>query len=220
MKLKKVLMFAACALAVALLLPLYGCGKTIDYLNYVSEKRTDIFLYADDDLAIKIQCSQKEQPFSADGYRGDVSPLVEIFVSLPKNPETLEVSVEGHEGEMNYHAVENRFELSFSAKAFTADHVDVTLTYGGESKTYSALNVRHAGIMSCDEALKCVVEHDSGLFESLTTNRLFDGEIFVRLLYDEDCYYYVGICDKTKHITAYLIDGEHGKIIAKKELQG
>ena len=68
--------------------------------------------------------------------------------------------------------------------------------------------------------VKCVIEHDRKLFEGLTENRLFLGEIYVRLLYDEGCYYYVGVCDKSKHVTAYLIDGEHGKVIATKDIQG
>ena len=197
-----------------------GCGRGVDYTKYISEKRHEVYLYEDDAVSVKIQCSDKEQPFAADGYRGDVSPLVEIFVTLPKNPEEIEVSVEGHGGEMNYQAVDKRFELSFSAEAFKKDGVDVTLTYDGESKTYTALSVKYAGVMSCEDAVKCVVEHDRALFDGLTKNGLFDGEIFVRLLFDEGCYYYIGICDKTLHITAFLIDGESGKILATKSLQG
>ena len=71
----------------------------------------------------------------------------------------------------------------------------------------------------CEQALSCVVEHDRELFDSMTANGLFDGEIFIRLLYDEGCYYYVGVCNKQKNIKAYLLDGERGKIIATKELQ-
>ncbi len=220
MKRKHTLVFAFTAAAAAMLLPVFGCGKSVDYTKYISEKRTEVYIYEDDTVSVNVRCSEKEQPFSADGYLGDVSPLCEIFVTLPKTPDELEVSVEGHGGEMNYQAVDKRFELSFSAEAFKKDGVDVTLTYGGESKTYTALNVKHAGVMSCEQAVNCVVEHDKALFEGLTKNNLFDGEIFVRLLYDEACYYYVGVCDKTKHITAYLIDGESGKILATKSLQG
>ena len=149
-----------------------------------------------------------------------MNDLIEIFVSLPKTFDCVEVSVEGCGGEMNYQSVENRYYLSFSAAAFQGDSVDVTLSYGGESKTYSALSVLYAGVMSCDEAVKCVIEHDKTLFENLTKNRLFDGEISVRLLYDEGCYYYVGVCDKNRHVTAFLIDGERGIVIATQELQG
>lgn len=217
-KSKIVLIFTA--VLAAALLPVLGCGRGVDYTRYISEKRTEVYLYEDDAVSVKIQCSEKEQPFAADGYVGAVSPLCEIFVTLPKNPEELEVSVEGHGGEMNYQAVDKRFYLSFSAPAFNKDGVEVTLTYGGEQKTFNALSVKYAGVMSCEQAVNCVVEHDRALFEGLTKNNLFDGEIFVRLLFDEGCYYYVGVCDKSCHITAFLIDGESGKILATKSMQG
>ncbi len=197
-----------------------GCARGVDYPAFISEKRTDIFIYKDDDKEIKIYCSEREQPYAADGIMGDICPIVEIFVTLPKNPQELEVSVESVEGEMNYRSVENCFYLSFTAAAFGKASVDVTLTYDGKSETFSALSVRYAGVMSCEQAVLCAAEHDKELFESLMKKGAFDGEIYVRLLYDEGCYYYVGVCDKSKKITAYLVDGEKGKVIAKKHLEG
>lgn len=208
------------AILCAFLLFFAGCQRKVNYLKYVSEKRTNIYLYEDDGISVKIYCVSREYPYSTDGVCGQMNDLIEVFVTLPKTYNEVEISLAGNEGEMNYQAVESRYYLSFSAKEFTGDSVDVTLTYGGESKTYPALSVLYAGVMSCDEAVKCVAEHDKKLFDSLTQNGLFDGEISVRLLYDEGCYYYVGICDKSKHIAAYLIDGERGIVIATKEIQG
>lgn len=220
MKIKLFALGAVCATVCAASFAFSGCMKQVDYSAYVSERRTNIFLYEDDTTAVKIHCSQKEQPYAADGFKGEMSDLIEIFVTLPKVYDTVEVSVANLSGEMTYQAVEKRFYLSLSAPEFTANSVDVTLNFDGESKTFSALSVKDGGVMSCDEAVKCVAEHARELFDGLTANGLFDGEIFVRLLYDEGCYYYVGVCDKTKHVSAYLIDGEKGKVISTKELQG
>lgn len=206
--------------ACALILPVTGCSKQVNYLDYVSERRSEIYVYADDDTSVKIYCSEKEQPYKADGIKGDVCPVTEVFVTLPKNPQELDISLEGQGGEMNYRAVENCFYLSFTAEAFNKKSVDVTLTLDGESKTYTALSVKYDGVMSCDEAVLCVAENKRELFESMTSNGLFDGEIYVRLLYDEGCYYYVGIINKAEHISAFLIDGEHGKIVVSKEIDG
>ena len=74
--------------------------------------------------------------------------------------------------------------------------------------------------MDCESAVKCVTEHNPDLFASLTENKIFKGEIYVRLLYDEGCYYYVGVCDREKNINAFLVDGVRGKIIANKKLNG
>ncbi len=202
-------------------LTLTGCQKkTVNYADYISEKRTGIYLYSADGLEIKIYISEKETPYTADGIKGNVSPLTEIFVTLPENKDEVNVSAGSLHGEMNYRAVENCYYLSSSDSAITGDSVEVTLSYGEDSQTYSAGSVLHSGIISCEEALKCAVEHDGTLFDSLTENGIFGGEIFVRLIYDDGCYYYVGVCDRNKKINAYLVDGEHGKIIAQKELNG
>lgn len=209
-----------CVLFISLagIFALSGCAKGVDYLSYVSEKRTDIYRYSADGLEINIFISEKETPYSADGIRGNVSALTEIFVSLPENRDEVKVSVGGINGEMNYRAVENDYYLSVSDASLKGENAEVTLTYGEESKTYSAMSVRHSGIISCDDALKCVTEHDKELFASLTDGNIFLAEIYIRLLYDEGCYYYVGVCDRDKKINAYLVDGEHGKIIATKQI--
>lgn len=209
-----------CALLCTVTFLFSGCAKKINYADYISERRTEIYLYEDDGLSIKIYCSEREQPYAADGIKGETCDIVEIFVSLDKNPEEIEVSVEGLGGEMSYRALDDCFYISFSAAAFKKASVDVALSYGGKEYTYKALTAIYAGVLSPNDALKCVIDSDKELFESLTKNNIFNGEIYIRLLYDEGCYYYVGVCDRQKRIFAYLVDGEHGKIIARKTLQG
>ncbi len=199
---------------------LSSCAKEVDYTKYVSERRSNIYLYSDDERSVTLNCTEREQPYAADGYRGDMCSLIEILVSFSHNPESVALGVGEYSGEMNYESVENRYFLSFSAEAFESETVEVTLTCGGESNTYTCLGARTAGVMSCDDAVKCVIEYDRALFDGMTKNGVFAGEIFVRLLYDDGCYYYVGICGKDKKISAYLLDGERGKIIATKQLQG
>lgn len=196
-----------------------GCRKKVDYLSYVSEKRTNIYLYSNDGLEIKIYISEKETPYSADGIKGEMSGLTEIYVTLPKNYDEVNVSVGDAEGEMSYRAVENCYYISF-ADAVAGDSADVSLSCGYDSYTCTAVSVLYDGVMDCDSAVKCVTEHDGELFTSMTENGIFRGEIYVRLLYDEGCYYYVGVCDRDKNISAYLVDGERGKIIATKKLNG
>ncbi len=207
------IVFAACFLGGC-----KGCKESVNYLDYVSEKRTDIYLYSNDGLEIKIYLSEKEMPYCADGIKGDVSKLCEIFVTLPKNYEEVNIYVGGIDGEMNYKAADNLYYLSSSGCNVSGDSTAVTLKYGETSAEFTAMNVKYKGVLSCDEAASCIIEHESELFKSMTENGVFLGEIYVRLLYDEACYYYVGICDRNGKITAFLVDGEKGKIIAKKEL--
>ena len=195
-----------------------GCQKQVNYLSYISEKRSNIYLYSDDEIQIKIHVSERESPYSTDGIKGDVSEFCEIFVTLPKNFDEVNISVCGVSGQMNYKAVENCYYLSQSGGNIAGEKVDVSLTFGGESKQYPAVSVLYDGVISCEQAVQCAIDHDGELFKSLTQKDIFLAEIFVRLLYDDGCYYYVGVCDRNKKITAFLIDGERGTVIATKEL--
>ena len=195
-----------------------GCGKKMNYLNYISEKRSNIYLYSDDEFEIKIHVSEREAPYSTDGIKGDVSGFTEIFVKLPKNYNEVEIHAADIAGQMNYRSVENCYYLSQSDGNIAGDDVKVTLTFGGECREYTAVSVLYSGVITCEDAVKCAIDHDTELFESLTQKDVFLGEIFVRLLYDDGCYYYVGVCDRNKKITAFLVDGERGTILATKEL--
>ncbi len=214
---RKIILFSVMLCAAVCILG--GCAKSVNYLDYVSEKRTDIYLYSNDGLEIKIYLSEKETPYSTDGIKGDMNSLTEIYVSLPRNYDEVNVSVCGAEGEMNYRAVENCYYLRLPDGKISGESAEVTLTYGGESRTYSAVSVLYDGVIGCDGAVNCVIDREAELFQSLTENNVFLGEIYVRLLYDEGCYYYVGVCDRNNKINAYLVDGERGKVIASKELE-
>lgn len=199
---------------------LSGCNTQPDYTGYISEKRSEIYIYKDDIADITVHCVSREQPYNADGICGNMCDLVEIFVKLSPVPESVEAELGGYSGEMNYQAVDERFTASYSAPAFNAEGIDITLNFGGESHTYRALSVLDSGVLSCEQVLNYAIEYDGELFKSLTKGRDFSGEIYVRLLYDEGCYYYVGVCDRNKNITAYLLDGGIGKVIATKKING
>lgn len=202
----------------AAVLPFTACNTQTDYTQYISEKRSEIYLYKDDTAEITVNCVSREQPYNADGICGDMCDLVEIFVKLTPTPDSVEISLEGYSGEMNYEAVNTRFTASYTSPAFMREGIDVVITADGNEKSYTVLSVLDSGVLSCEQALSCAVEHDRELFTSLTRKRDFAGEIYVRLLYDEGCYYYVGVCDRDKNITAYLLDGGIGKVIATKKI--
>ncbi len=214
---KKIVIPALCLLSAATLFG--GCKKNVNYLDYISEMRYGIWLYSSDGLEVKIYRSAKENPYNADGIKCEMTDLTEVFVTLPKNYDDVELSIGSSGGEMSYRAVDNCYYISF-AEGISGDSVNLTLTCGDDSYTCAAVSVLYGGVMDCNGAVKCVVEHDKELFSNMCENGIFCGEIFVRLLYDEGCYYYVGVCDRDKNISAYLVDGERGKIIATKKING
>ena len=210
--------FIAVICAAAAVLSISGCAVNVDYTRYITESRSEIYIYSDDDTNIKIYCVSREQPYCADGICGNLCNLREIFITFTKTPESVEIIIDGFTAEMNYEAVEKQFTLNYSAAALNADGVDISLICDGIQKNYRVLNVKDNGVISCEQAVKCAAEYDAELFKNLTTRRDFKGEIYVRLLYDEGCYYYVGVCDRDKNITAYLLDGGIGKVITSKKI--
>jgi lipoprotein len=195
-----------------------GCAKHTDYSDYISEKRYDVYLYGGDDTEIKLYCSDKESPYVADGIKGNVNGLVEIYAKLSGDCEKVTISSKSFQGgEMSYLTVRDCWYISFSGNSFDGNEITVSLDCDGKATEYKLLSVVTDGLISCEQALECVKEHAGTLFDELTENGIFNGEIFIRLLYDEKCYYYVGICDREGTINAFLVDGQSGRIIAERE---
>jgi hypothetical protein len=212
---KKNFFILCCFFVVCTLLS--ACSKKIDYTNYISEERYNIYLYSSDDTQIKIYAEKRENPFCTDGIKGNVENVIEVFVTLPKTCQKAEIATDVLKGELSYNSKDCNYYLSGTG-TLSGDSVKVKLSVDGEEQSYTATSVLYSGVITPAAALACVVERESELMESLTEGNIFKGEIYVRLLYDEGCYYYVGICTRDKKIKAFLVDGERGKIITTKEL--
>lgn len=199
-----------------------GCANTVDYTTSVSDRRYDIFMYGDDDLTAKLYLGKREAPFVADGICGEVGPYNELTISFSENltstPNTVVVAGNGFGGEMSYVTTKNCFTLSWGEVADFDEQTTITLTYGKQEKECVLTSVLDDATLTCEQALDCVKEYAAERFAAFTQKGYFDGEIFIRLLYDEGCWYYVGLCDKSGNIYAYLVDPARGKVIAERQL--
>ena len=52
----------------------------------------------------------------------------------------------------------------------------------------------------------------------MTDRNGFAGEIYLRLIYEDAPYYYVGIIDRNGGILALLVHSESGKILARRDM--
>lgn len=208
-------------LALLLCLPLAvalpACKKDVDYSAYVSEYRKSVYYYKDDDVEVKIYGVDRETPYAMDGIKGNMNSLTEIYFYSKGTPDTVEVQVAGQGGEMSYLAVTQNFYLSFSGTDLSGASLPVTLLIDGKEKKISADNVAEEGVIDGKRALEYVKEYDGDSFKALTEGKTFNAEIYVRLIYDGGCYYYVGVCDRDKNVHAYLVDGADGRIVAERE---
>lgn len=210
-------LFASLSLCLPIVLSLSACQKKLDYFEYVSEYRKSVYFYEDDVITLKIYSVDKETNNAMDGYKGNVSNVTEVYFESEKSVNEAEIELLGQGGEMSYLAVTRNFYLSFSGAEPSGASIPVTLKIDGEEKNFDVMNVAEEGTIDGKTALKCVVEYDKTGFDNLTEGRNFSGEISVRLLYDEGCFYYVGVCNREKQVHAYLVDGVDGRIIAERE---
>lgn len=199
-------------------LTLTACAKEINYADFISERRAQVYLYEDDSLSVKVHLSSRESPYLSDGYKGEMQDMCEIFVKFAQSPDKVTVRLGESGGEMSYMSVTDSFYISFSARDY-GDAAELTLCWDDEEKTISAPSVLYSGVITPEEALESTRQYDGATFSALTDGNNFEGEIYVRLLSDEGkCYYYVGVTDREGNTSAYLVDGENGNVIAERKL--
>lgn len=211
---KKVILLLIFCTPVCFLLA--SCNRGIDYFGYVSEYRSAVYVLKEDGYELKIYGVERETPYSLDGIKGETGKLVEVYFASDKNYNEVEVEFSGYGGEMSYLSVSRNYYLSFTGGELSGEKIAVTLNLDGKQLSVEAVNVASQTTIDGKTALKCVTEYDGESFEKLTQNGFFAGEIQVRLVYDDGCYYYVGVCDRDGNIHAYLLNGDDGRIIAER----
>ncbi len=216
---KKIFPATICCIVIAasslLLLP--ACKKSVDLNSYVSENRRQVYMCKEDGYELKVFCTDRETPYCADGVKGNIATITEVYYKCNGSPTSVVVEVNGFNGEMNYMSVTNSFYLSFTGDIKSEESLAVKLSVDGKENTIAVKNVFEKGTIDWQQALKCVAEYDGERFERLTERNSFKGEIGIRLIYDDGCYYYVSVCDREKQLKAYLVDGKSGRIITERE---
>ena len=200
---------------------LSACKKELDYFDSVSELRSNVLLAEIDDFSLRIYAVEKEYPYEIDGIKRDVSKRAEFRLIAPSGDAECNLSFvfngETREGELSYDNVKAEYYYSCTLDISKATEIACTLTYGTTQFTLCAKSVKTADTITPKEALNLVVDTDKDTFSALTDKYGFAGEICIRLIYEESPYYYVGVIDRNGKVTAYLLNAESGKILAKRQ---
>ncbi|MBQ8292051.1 MAG: hypothetical protein IJX88_06080 [Clostridia bacterium] len=200
---------------------LSACKKETDYFSYVSELRSNLLLAENDGLALRIYAVKKENPYLADGIPRDSSPRVELYLSAPAGDKdcTVSFSVDKQTlgGDMSFDSVKAEYYYSCTADLSDAEELLCTVTYGENSYELTAKTVRNNDTLSPKEVLKKLLSAETQLFTDMTDKYGFTGEIYLRLLYEDAPYYYIGIIDRNGNTTAFLLSAKTGKVLAKRQ---
>ncbi len=198
-----------------------GCGSEFSLLDYVSENRLDILTGSKDGYLLTVYFTEKESPYLADGIKAEINRLAEFTLTAPDNTATytLSATVNGtlYEGEFSYSAQKNNFNLTLPMDFTDVRSLTCTVLEGKTAHEIVCESVKEESVLSYREILGFLERAEAERIDSLKEKNVFRGEIYVRLLYDDGCYYYVGIIDRNGGVYALLFDAADGKILATRE---
>ena len=201
--------------------PLVKATKALDYFDYVSELRSNILTATQKDYSLRVYAIEREYPYIADGVRRESTSYTEIRFNAPSGDRTCRLtfsaSGKNFNGEAAYDNVKCEYFYSCSADLTNADSLTVQITYGDESFALTALTVKKSNTLSPRQVLNKLQENEKETFALLTEDNAFIGEIYLRLICEDEPYYYVGLITKDGKIRAYLLTADTGKVLAKRE---
>ncbi len=208
-------------LLLCLSLCLFSCKREINYFDYVSELRSNVFLASNDEFSLRIYSVQKESPYTADGVPREINVRTEIWLVAPSGEKecNLSFTVDNtpYGGEMAYDNVKAEYYLACNLDTATLSTIECNITYGETEYTLTAKSVLSQETLSPQTVLKNLASAEAELFTSMTDKYGFAGEIYLRLIYEDSPYYYVGVIDRSGKTNAFLINATSGKILARRE---
>lgn len=198
-----------------------ACKKEVRYFDYVSEVRRNIFLAEGDGFSLRAYAVEKEYPYETDGIKRDTSTRAEVYLVAPSGDKTCTISFTvgqtAYGGEMSFDNVKAEYYYSCSLDISALKEIVFAVEFGEETKEFTALSVRTETTLSAEHALDALVNAEGELFQEMTDKYGFTGEIYLRLIFEEKPYYYVGVTDRSGNTTAFLMNAETGKVLAKRQ---
>ena len=124
---------------------------------------------------------------------------------------------EEYGGEFSFDNVKSEYYFSCTANLSALPSIRCIIGYDDIKSEIDVPSVLRGDELSARELLNRVRAENPDLFLSLTDKYGFAGEIYIRLIHEENNYYYLGIIERTGKIHAFLLNASTGKILAKRE---
>ena len=218
---KSSLILAIIFLCLLVIFPLSACKKPINYFDYVSELRNNIFLSKTEALSLRIYAVTKESPYSTDGIPREKFSRTEVYLTAPEGNKTVQITFQIGEqsfgGEMSYDMVKGEYYYACSVDVSSLNNLPCLIQYGEEEIELMANSVLTENTLAPNAALDKLQKENQDLFTALTDKYGFAGEIYLRLIYEGSPYYYIGVIDRQGNCHAFLMNAETGKILAKRQ---
>jgi hypothetical protein len=198
-----------------------ACKKETDYFSYVSETCDNILLAKNDVLSVRVYAINRENPYLADGIPREKSRRAEFFIVASSGDSDciLSFSANGKTwgGDASYDGVKAQYYYSCSVDLSNCKTLLCTVQYGGEEYTLEIKSVKTENTLTPKKVLQSLQKTRPEILSALTDDYGFAGEIYVRLLYEENLYYYVGVTDRNGKTHAFLFNAQTGKLLAERK---
>ncbi len=218
---KACLVFTSLLLVILSVCSFFSCRRTLNYFDYVSELRNNIFLAETEEFSLHIYSVVKENPYATDGIAQETSPRFEAYLLAPEGTQTTNLTFQIEErtfgGEMSYDNVKGEYTYFCTLNVSKLSVINCLIKYGEKEFSLSAKSVLTETTLPPNAILQKLIVENSNLFEKMTDKYGFAGEIYLRLIYEDSPYYYIGIIDREGNSHAFLMNAETGKILARRE---
>lgn len=198
-----------------------ACKRKVDPFSYVSELRDNIFIAETETFSLRIYSVVKETPYRADGIKQETTRRTEAYLLAPEGNQSYAITVtidgKAYGGEMSFDNVKTEYYWSCTLDVSALSCLDCVIEYDAERIELKANSVLSGKELAPKAILNILREENTEIFSSLTDKYGFAGEIYIRLIYEENTYFYVGIIDRNGKIYAFLVNATTGKTLAKRE---
>ena len=200
-------------------LPLTSCNTKNTSSSNISQIRKDIFYGERENLSVKVYLEEKEQPFINDGIANNRQNclIIKVFCLSQKTSVSFKINGKAYNLNCTYNNVTNSQDAFTIVKTLPTNSLVITATIDENSYDIECKSKLKSDTISPLTALEKVNLQEKDFVSSLYENGTFNAEIYIRLLCVGDYnFYYVGYACGNNKITAFLVDGITGDIIAGK----
>lgn len=205
-------------LFVLLLVPFYSC-HTSQEQNNISQIRNNVFYGEENGICIKAYSEEKEYPFINDGIANNRENfvIVKVLNFYEDTNLTLQFSGKSYSAKAQYNPTSNSMDCTFLVKSLPNKELVVLAENNGNKTQITCKSLLKSDTISPLTALEKANSQQQEFVSSLYENGTFKAEIYIRLICEGDYnFYYVGYGQGNNKITAFLLDGITGEILAGK----
>ena len=208
---------------------LVGCDcsskKDVDYLNYISELRYEVYQGKSQDYNLKASYGFRETPYVNDGKVGKTLYYLTFELTNVSNLDAtyfLNFTNDGRTYDKQFSLNHHKSSLFCEIELENFNLTSFTVNVGtiNQKQAIVMQSVVPEKALDYKGAINSLIKSQPSLLDNYKNeNGDFCAEIYARILVkDSKAYWYIGIASGEGSLKALLIDGMNGELLAVREV--